>query len=162
MDNDESDIKITLNKNTLMVENGGTILVSRLLEGEFINYKQIIPSEFITNVRVNAKTLSASVERASVLARTDRISIVKFDIKENLLFVIAKSEVGNVNEPVPVNMEGKDVLIAFNSKYITEFLRICEDEFIAVHLNSPIAPCVIKPVSGDNYLYLVLPVRINA
>ena len=113
-------------------------------------------------MRVNAKTLSASVERASVLARTDRISIVKFDIKENLLFVIAKSEVGNVNEPVPVNMEGKDVLIAFNSKYITEFLRICEDEFIAVHLNSPIAPCVIKPVSGDNYLYLVLPVRINA
>ena len=162
LDNDESDIKITLNKNTLMVENGGTILLSRLLEGEFINYKQIIPSEFITNVRVNAKTLSASVERASVLARTDRISIVKFDIKENLLFVIAKSEVGNVNEPVPVNMEGKDVLIAFNSKYITEFLRICEDEFIAVHLNSPIAPCVIKPVSGDNYLYLVLPVRINA
>ncbi|PWM73607.1 MAG: DNA polymerase III subunit beta [Bacillota bacterium] len=159
---DEENVKITLNKNTLMVENGGTTLISRLLEGEFINYKQIIPTEFVTNVRANAKTLSASVERASVLARTDRISIVKFDIKENVMYVIAKSEIGNVNEPVPVNMEGKDVLIAFNSKYITEFLKIADDEFINFHLNSPIAPCVIKPLSGDNYLYLVLPVRINA
>ena len=162
LDKDDDEIRIILNKNTLMVENAGTTLVSRLFEGDFINYKQIIPSEFVSNVRVNAKTLEASVERASVLARSDRISIVKFDIKENVMYVIAKSEIGNVNEPVPVNMDGKDMLIAFNSKYITEFLKINEDEFIAIHLNSPIAPCVIKPVSGDQYLYLVLPVRINA
>lgn len=162
LDKDEEEIKVTLNKNTLMVENGGTTLISRLLEGDFINYKQIIPTEFVTNVRVSTKTLSASVERASVLARTDRISIVKFDIKENVMYVISKSEIGNVNEPVNVNMEGKDVLIAFNSKYITEFLKIAEDEFVQIFLNSPIAPCVIRPLSGDNYLYLVLPVRINA
>ena len=145
-----------------MVSTNGTTLISRLLEGEFINYKQIIPSEFVTNLRVNVKTLAASVERASVLARSDRISIVKFDIKEKLMYVLAKSEVGNVNEPVNVNMEGKDVVIAFNSKYITEFLRIVEDEFIHIFLNSPIAPCIIKPVNGDDFLYLVLPVRINA
>ena len=162
LDKDEEDLKVTLNKNTLMVETNGTTLISRLLEGEFINYKQIIPSEFVTNVRVNVKTLAASVERASVLARSDRISIVKFDIKEKFMYVISKSEIGNVNEPVNVNMEGKDITIAFNSKYITEFLRIAEDEFINIYLNSPIAPCIIKPVSGDNYLYLVLPVRINA
>ena len=84
------------------------------------------------------------------------------DIKEKFMYVISKSEIGNVNEPVNVNMEGKDITIAFNSKYITEFLRIAEDEFINIYLNSPIAPCIIKPVSGDNYLYLVLPVRINA
>lgn len=162
LDKDEEEIKVTLNKNTLMVENGGTTLISRLLEGEFINYKQIIPTEFVTDVRVNKKVLETSVERASVLARTDRIGIVKFDIKENCMYVIAKSEIGNVNEPVNVNMEGKDILIAFNAKYITEFLKTAEDDFIRIFLNSPIAPCVIKPVNGENYLYLVLPVRINA
>ena len=138
LDKDEEvKIKVTLNKNTLMVENGGTTLISRLLEGEFINYKQIIPTEFVTDVRVNKKVLETSVERASVLARTDRIGIVKFDIKENCMYVIAKSEIGNVNEPVNVNMEGKDILIAFNSKYITEFLKTADGRFYPHFLEFP-------------------------
>ena len=162
LEKDDEDIKVVLQKNSLMVSAEGTTLISRLLEGEFINYKQIIPSEFITNARINNKTLLTSVERASILARTDRLSIVKFDIKENSLEVTAKSEIGNVNEIIPINMEGKDVVIAFNSKYIAEFLKIVDDDFINMYLNSSIAPCVIKPFDGDNYLYLVLPVRINA
>lgn len=162
LEKDEEDIKIILQKNTLMIQSEGTTLISRLLEGEFINYRQIIPTEFITEVRVNTKTLQTSVERASILARTDRLSVVKFDIKEDNIEVTAKSEIGNVNETIPVNMGGKDVLIAFNSKYIAEFLRIIDDDFINMHFNSPIAPCVIKPFSGDEFLYLVLPVRINA
>lgn len=162
LENDDEDIKVVMQKNTLTVQEKGTTLISRLLEGEFINYRQIIPTEFITEFRVNTKMLAASVERAAIVARTDRLSIVKLDVKENCLNVIAKSEIGNVNEPVTINMQGKDILIAFNSKYISEFLRINDDEFISVYLNSPIAPCIIKPVSGEEFLYLVLPVRINA
>ena len=145
-----------------MVEEEGTTLISRLLEGEFINYKQIIPTEFVTEVRVNTKMIQTSVDRASILAKTDRLSIVKFDIKEETMEVTAKSEIGNVNETIPVNMGGKDVLIAFNSKYVAEFLRIIDDDFINMHFNSSIAPCIITPFSGDEFLYLVLPVRINA
>lgn len=162
LEKDEEDIKVLLQKNTLMVQSEGTTLISRLLEGDFINYKQIIPSEFLTEARINTKALLTSVERASVLARTDRLSIVKFDIKENTLGITAKSEIGNVNETISINMEGKDLIIAFNSKYIAEFLKILSDDFINMNLNSSIAPCVIKPFEGDEFLYLVLPVRISA
>ncbi|MBP5373100.1 MAG: DNA polymerase III subunit beta, partial [Clostridia bacterium] len=72
------------------------------------------------------------------------------------------SEMGNVKENVLINLEGKDLTIAFNSKYLIDCLRVIDDEFINFNLNSSIAPCVIKPYSDDEYLYLILPVRINA
>ena len=161
LEKDEDIVDITIQKNSLMLEVGNTTLISRLLEGEFINYKQILPTSFVTEVRINKNMLLNSVERASILSRLDRMSMVKFDVKENYLNVISKSEIGNVNESIPISLEGKDVLIAFNSKYISEYLRISEDEFVRIYMNSPIAPCVFRPMEGNDYIYLVLPVRIN-
>ena len=76
--------------------------------------------------------------------------------------VSAKSEIGNVNENVTSILEGKDMVIAFNGKYLSEYLKIVTDEFIKLNLNTNIDPCVITPVGGEGFLYLVLPVRINA
>ena len=76
--------------------------------------------------------------------------------------VSAKSEVGNVNENVPINLDGKDLAIAFNGKYISEFLKIVSDDFITLNLNTAIDPCIITALSNEGFLYLVLPVRINA
>ena len=76
--------------------------------------------------------------------------------------VLAKSEVGNVVENVNVNLNGKDMIIAFNGKYIGEYIKTISDEFITLNLNTPIDPCVITAVGKEDFLYLVLPVRINA
>ena len=76
--------------------------------------------------------------------------------------VSAKSEVGVVNENVNINLLGKDILIAFNGKYLTDFLKITDEDFININLNSPIDPCIIKPFGDNGFMYLVLPVRINA
>ena len=75
--------------------------------------------------------------------------------------VIAKSEVGAVNENVNIMLKGKDLTIAFNGKYISEYLKIIEDEFINLNLNSAIDPCVITGVNNESYLYLILPLRIT-
>ena len=91
-----------------------------------------------------------------------RYNIVKFDVKENVMTISAKSEVGNVNENVNINLEVKDMAIAFNGKYILDFLKITDNEFINLNLNSPIDPCVMTSVIDDGFLYLVLPVRINS
>jgi len=76
--------------------------------------------------------------------------------------VSAKSEVGNVNENVQINLKGKDLVIAFNGKYVSEYLKIVGEDFINLNLNTAIDPCIITPVGSDGFLYLVLPVRINA
>ena len=162
IEKEDENVKIQLQRNVLMIESDNTTLLSRLLEGEFINYKQIIPADYLTNVRVNTKIFMQSVDRASILARSERLSIIKLDIKESAMLVSAKSEVGFLNESIVINMEGKDIAIAFNSKYLSDLLRVTDDEFININFNSPISPCVIKPFEGDEFLYLVLPVKINA
>ncbi|MBR5900132.1 MAG: DNA polymerase III subunit beta [Clostridia bacterium] len=162
LDNDNAELKIYISKNSLSVQVDNTVIFSRLIEGEFVKYNHILPTNFENSVTVNKNALLSSIERAAIVARNDRYNVVKFDVKEDVMTVSAKSEVGNVNENVSVNLKGKDITIAFNGKYISEFLKICNEEFITLNLNSPIDPCVITSVTTDGFLYLVLPVRINA
>lgn len=162
LDKEDDLIKVILQKNTLFIEVENTTLISRLIEGEFVKYSHILPTSFANTVTVNRQAFLSSIERASIVAKNDRYNIIKFDVKENIMTVSAKSEVGNVNENVTVNLSGKDITIAFNGKYIVEFLKIIGEEFININLNTPIDPCIIKPVGDEGFLYLVLPVRINA
>lgn len=160
LERDEDMVTVVIQKNMLMVEVSSTVLISRLLEGEYLNYKQIVPVEFLTRIRVSREQLLNSIERAAIVARGMK-NLIKFDVKEGSVTVSANSELGKVEEKVLVNLEGREVVIAFNSKYLTDILRVIEDEFVYIYLNSSIAPCVIKPFSGDEYLYLILPIRIN-
>ncbi len=160
LDKDEEEVTFVSEDNTLLIEVDGTVLTTRLLEGEFINYNQVIPGDFITTLRISRPMFLNSLERASVVAKEAK-NLVKLDIKENYVNVSAISESGNVNENIISNLEGKDITIAFNSKYLCDALRASTDEFVNIYLNSPISPCVIRPYSGDEYLYLILPIKIN-
>ena len=162
IEKEDGDVIVNLQKNKLFVEIDNTVLISRLIEGEFVKYNHILPNSFENIVTVNKSALLNSIERASVVAKNDRYNIIRFDIKENIMTVSSKSEVGSVTENVNINLNGKDMSIAFNGKYLTDYLRICNDEFINFKLNSSIDPCVISPVEREDNVYLVLPVRINA
>ncbi len=162
LDNDEETIKVYLQKNTLYVEIENITFMSRLIEGEFVKYNHILPTAFENVVTVNRQALLSSIERAAIVARNDRYNVIKFDIKEDGMGILAKSEVGTVNENVNVNLQGKDLVIAFNGKYISEYLKIVDADFVNLNLNSAIDPCIITSTKGETYLYLVLPVRINA
>ena len=162
IDKDDEKIKISIQKNTLFLETENTTVVSRLIEGEFVKYNHILPTGFENVVTVNRQALLRSIERASIVAKNDRYNIVKFDIREDMMTVSAKSEIGNVNENVGINLKGKDMTIAFNGKYILDFLKIINEDFVSINLNTPIDPCIIKPVGNEEILYLVMSVRINA
>ena len=162
LDKDGENVKVILQKNTLFVEVENTCLISRLIEGEFVNYNLILPTIFENTVTVNRQAFLNSIERASIVARNDRYNVIKLDIKENVMTVSAKSEVGNVNENVTVMLTGKDLTIAFNGKYVAEYLKAVNEEFVTLNLNTAIDPCVMTGVGTDEFLYLVLPVRISA
>ncbi len=161
LEKDDEYVTVVIQDNSLMINVDSTVFLTRLLEGEYIDYKRIIPTEFVTVFRVNKNLLYSSIERASIVAKVMK-NIIKFDIKENYVDVSSDSEMGNVKENLIINLEGKDLLIAFNSKYLMDALRVIDDEYVNFNLNSPIAPCVIKPYSDEEYLYLILPVRMSA
>ena len=158
-DSDET-IELFVQKNYLMVTINQTKVVTRLLDGDFINYRQVIPNQTTSTISVSKKQLEAGLDRASLLAKMDKNNLVKFEVKDKLLTLSSQSDVGNVTENITANLEGKDLSIAFNARYVSECLRNIEDEFIKINFTSPIAPCTISSTENNEYLYLILPVRI--
>ena len=151
---------LLFDQNHMMVKENNTKIMTRLLEGEFINYRQVIPKETTTTITVSKAQLEDGLERASLLARMDKNNLVKFDIHENMLTLTSASNIGNVTENITVSLEGKDLVIAFNARYLSDCMHTISDEFVKINFSSPIAPCTICSADGDNYLYLILPVRI--
>lgn len=160
LDDTDEIINVYVDKSTLMVDFGETKLTTRLLEGDFVNYKQIISANYETICVINKEQFEDALDRASLLSKVGQGNCVKFEVKEKNLCITSNSELGNVKENVPVNTTGKELLIAFNARYFIENLRANTDEFVKICFNSPANPCVIVPVEGDEFLYLILPVRM--
>lgn len=158
-DSDEL-INIFIKKNFLMVEFDNTKIVTRLIEGDFINYKQIIPKDFSSSIIINKGVFEEAIERTSVLSRVDRNNLVRFDIKEKVLTLSSTSDIGNIKENIGISLKGNDLTIAFNSRYFSECLRTITDEAVKISFNISSSPCIITPSDSDEYLYLILPVRI--
>lgn len=157
---DKNIVRIYVNNKNIMADLGHTTITVRLIEGDFINYKQIIPQDFSSVVTINKQHFENGLDRASILCNDDKNNLCKFDIKEKLLTLISNSDKGNIKENIAISLHGKDLLIAFNTRYFSEALSRINEEFIKMHFSSAAAPCIIKPVEGEDFLFLVLPVRI--
>lgn len=157
----EDDIDILVKQNHMLIDDGSIKIITRLLEGEFINYRQVIPNSSTTTIIINKSQLEDGLERASLLARMDKNNLVKFEIKDRVLTLTSASNIGNVTEKITISLEGKDLSIAFNARYLSDCMHTISDDFIKINFSSPIAPCTICSAEDENkYLYLILPVRI--
>ena len=156
----DANASICYSASQAVVDMGATRITTRLLEGEYINYRQILPTERKTRVRIRTEELFDAVERASLMAREGRNNLIRLEVGESKLSITANSEIGNAFEEVPVYMEGRALNIAFNAKYLSDVLRVVKEDEILLDFISELSPCVIRPVEGDEFLYLVLPVRI--
>ncbi|MBE5748086.1 MAG: DNA polymerase III subunit beta [Clostridiales bacterium] len=161
LDDSEDIVQVKIENNFLMVDLGHSCVMTRLLSGDFINYKQIIPNDFDTNVIINKDQFKSSLDRAAILSRGEKNNLVKLDVKEETLHIVSNSDDGaNLHEIVAINLVGKDMTIAFNSRYLLDCTRVIDDEFVKINLNTPVNPCVITPCDKEDYLYLILPVRM--
>ena len=152
-------INVYIDEYTIMADLGDTKVTSRLLEGQFFNYKGIIPVHYESYVTINKAQFEESIERATLVSRTSNNNSVKLDIKENNICLTSNSELGNLKENIAVTLQGKDIVISFNPRYFHEFLKVVSNDFVKICFNDPSKPCVIVPTTNDEFLYLVLPVR---
>ena len=160
IDDDEQIIDLYVQKNYLAADFAYTCITTRLIEGDFINYKQIIPQRFETFVTVSKDEFDDCLERAQLLSRSDKAYLVRIDMKEGKMKISSNSEAGNVNEVINIKLDGHDVNVAFNAKYLTDITKYIETECITLKFTDSIQPCVIVPTGGTfDLLYLVLPVR---
>ncbi len=156
---DEEPVALEIGPTHLGATLGGTRVVTRLLEGEFLRYEQILPTEWFTRITVARAGLATALDRASMLAREGRSNLVRLKIAEDTLVVTSNSEAGDVYEEVPVSREGRDLEIAFNSRFLTDVLRNLESEELTMQFTTSVNSAVLHSAEGDDFTYLVLPVR---
>ena len=160
LEDGEQSVSLMWGTSPLLADMGSTRVVARLLEGEFIRYRQILPADWQTRVRASKRELEAAMDRASLMAREGKNNLVKLHMEDGMMLITSNAELGDVREEIQVETEGRDLDIAFNVRYISDTLRAIEDEQIVLRFNSNVSPCVICPAEGDRYLYLALPVRV--
>lgn len=157
---EDDDLYIYTAGNQILFDMGNCILVSRLLEGEYLNYMGIIPKEYETKITVNTKELLACFERASLIIISDeRRYPVKLSISDDRMIITSNTDVGNAREEIRLEMEGEKLDISFNPRYFIEALRVIDNELINIYFTTNIGPCTIKPVQGDDFVYLILPIK---
>lgn len=158
-DSDEL-VNITFTPNHILFNMGDTKVISRLLEGEFIKYDALLPKEHKLQIEVDKQSLQNGIERASLMAKEGNSNLVKFEITDENIVITSNSQLGKVREEVSIKLQGEEIQIAFNSKYLLDVLKTMEEDKIELRMSSSISPCIIRNKNNDSCEYLVLPVRI--
>ncbi|WP_194192605.1 DNA polymerase III subunit beta [Clostridium chrysemydis] len=160
LEDSEDLVKITFTKNHILFTFEKTRVISRLLEGKFVNYKSLLPEEHKLEVLVDKQEFQNGIERASLMAKDGNNNLVKFEVEDESIIISSNSQLGKVREEVTINLQGEKIQIAFNSRYLLDVLKNLDEEEIVLEMTSSVSPCIIKGKEVDNYRYLVLPVRL--
>ena len=155
-------LRIALAENQIVVTYHDTVFINRRIEGNFPNYRQLLPDSYATRVSMDVGHLVAGVKRASLLGQAS--SPVKFGIdvsSQTVQLSAAAQDVGTAQETLPCEGEGENLEIAFNYSYVLEGLASIETERVFLEVQSSLKPGIFKADEGENFLYLVMPVRIS-
>jgi DNA polymerase-3 subunit beta len=153
------DIIVSDNKAKFIIDE--TVVIARLMEGEFIKYREILPKENKIKIKVRKTDIEESVKRASIIVREGKNAFIRFKIEGDNLIVSSRADEGRNKDIIHIEKQGEDIEIGFNGRFINDVLRVIPDEKIVMEFSTSISPCIIGPEEGKSYEYLILPVRLS-
>lgn len=164
---DEENVNIIVSDRTVLFDFGYYQVYSRLLDGEFLKYEAIISAVNTINVVAEKRYIMDSLERAQLLinddisAKSENKVPVRFNIAFDKIDVSCITGKGQVNDTVPVELDGGELIIGFNCRFLLDALSACDEESIKMEFSAPTSGCFIRSVNDDNsYIYMILPVRL--
>ncbi|HZK29042.1 MAG TPA: DNA polymerase III subunit beta [Clostridia bacterium] len=161
MSETEDEVAIFPSHNYIIFNKGNVKVVTRLIRGEFLNYKSIIPNDADTSLMIAPEVLLAAVSRASIMIETDdrRFPVTLSTPDPDTMTIESKTDIGTAREEIPVALSGEKVEIDFNPRFFIEALRQLSDEQVMMTFSGSLGPCSIKPESGERFFYMILPLR---
>lgn len=161
LENSKNPIEIYKSTNHIMFDTQKVKMVSRLIAGEYMNYKSIIPQSAETTVNVSPSSLLEAIERASLIITSDdrKFPVRLITNDDETLVITSNTDLGSVREEVKISLSGNKIDIDFNPKYFLDALKVIQEDEISISFNGNMGPCVIRPVDSDEFSYLVLPLR---
>ncbi len=159
-EDDDSKTSIEIDKNHAVFKIDGYYIITRLLQGDFIDYNSAIPKECKTIIHTNTELLEQSLQKVSVMITQNTSVIMK--IFKDKTTIECESQLGKAHDTILTKLEG-DILeeIAFNNRFMLDALKHCQTDQIKIGFNGPVMPILIKPENGNDFLYLVLPIRLR-
>ncbi len=158
---DDDTVSLGIGKRHIIFEIGDYIIVSRLLDGEFLNYKNAIPPSCSATAYVNTREMIESIDRTSLIITDKFKSPVRFIFDNDIVRISSVTALGTANDSFPCKYEGNKIEIGFNNKLLLDALRACDADEVKIELNSGAAPILILPTQGDSFLFLILPMRFK-
>ena len=159
-------VKIGIAKNQALFEMENCKIVTRLLDGEFLNYASVIPENWETRIRVNKANIQDCFERVSLISASSIEKEKKYPVKVNIeigkITISCTNQTGDAKEEMFVETEGQNLEAGFNPKYFLDALRSIDDQEVFIDFGTSISPCIIRPVdTNGDYIYMVLPIRMK-
>ena len=158
-------IKIGVSKNQALFEMENCKIVTRILDGEFLNYKNVIPNTWETRIRVNKNNIQNCFERISLISSSAVEKEKKYPVKVNVdigkVVISCTNQTGDAKEELYVSTEGKNLEAGFNPKYFLDSFKAIDDEEVYIEFGSSISPCLVKSVENNDYTYMILPIRLK-
>lgn len=158
-------IKIGVSKNQALFEMENCKIVTRILDGEFLNYKNVIPSNWETRIRVNKNSIQNCFERISLISSSAVEKEKKYPVKVNVdigkVVISCTNQTGDAKEELYVSTEGKNLEAGFNPKYFLDSFKAIDDEEVYIEFGTSISPCLVKSVENNDYTYMILPIRLK-
>ena len=162
VDDKEKTVSVYPDEKHILFEIGSTVLITRLIDGEFLNYRSAIPHNFSHAVPVNAREMITCIERVSLIVSEKLKNPVRMTFDGPVVKMSCITAVGKSYDECALGESVEGLEIGFNNRYLLDALRACTDENIVMSLNGALNPLVLSPVEGDKFTYLVLPVRLKA
>jgi len=156
----ENEVRIYFSERHILFEFDNTIVLSRLIEGEYYKINQMLSGDYETKLTINRKMFLECIDRATLLIKESEKKPIILAITESSMELRVNSSLGSMNEDMEIVKEGKNLLIGFNPKFFIEALRVIDDEEVTLYMTNPKAPCFIKNAE-ESYIYLILPVNLG-
>lgn len=157
----DDEVSIYFTDKHALFEFENTIVLSRLIEGEYYKIDKMLSSDYETKLTVNKKEMLDCIDRTTLLIKESEKKPVIIDIKDDSMGFAMHSAIGSMDEEISATKEGKDILIGFNPRFLMDALRVIDEEEITIYMINPKAPCFIRD-KDESYIYLILPVNFNA
>ena len=157
----DSEVHIYFTNNHVVFEFDNTVVVSRLIEGEYFRVNQMLSNDYETKVKINKKELLNCIDRATLLVKEGDKKPIIINIQDEMMELKIKSQLGTMDEEIYIEKEGKDLMIGFNPKFLIDALRVIDEEEVQIYYLNAKAPCFIKDAQ-ESYIYLILPVNFNS
>lgn len=157
----EDELALSISQNQVVFTMPGLKFVSRLIEGQFPDYNRVFPPTYHTKITVERRSLLEAVDRALLVARKGTPA-VRMNVKDNVLILTAnEADVGDLYEEIPITQEGEDLEMSYQSRFLSDVLRVIEETHAVVEMGKDLLPAVVYGAGDDAYRYVVMPVRVG-